>query len=36
MARSPHTLLAVDILVTIAVTFGPMLLAIGEVIRHAA
>ena len=36
MTRSPHTMLAVDILVTIALTFGPMLLAIGEVVRHAA
>ena len=34
MARNPVTTLAVEIVITIALTFGPMLVAAGEVVRY--
>jgi hypothetical protein len=34
--HNPITMLVGEIVVTITLTFGPMLLAIGEVVRNAA
>jgi hypothetical protein len=36
VTRNPNTTLVTEIFITVAVTFGPMLLAVSEVIRHAA
>lgn len=35
MTRNPNTTLVTEIVITIALTFGPMLLAVSEVVRHA-
>ena len=36
MNHSPGRILVTEIVITIAVVFGPMLLAAGEVVWHAA
>jgi hypothetical protein len=36
VSHNPNTTLVGEIVITIALTFGPMLLAIGEVVRNAA